>query len=146
HYSFFFSSRRRHTRFSRDWSSDVCSSDLNTDRTAPVHLFQVAFTHHAPAVGRARQLKGQPFADHRNMAVIGIPGVAHKQVAAMGDGFTYARVQLAGGRVGKTQLQFGMLFYPHRAPARVYALFQVFTMTEGAVFKARTRQRRARLN
>src|SRR5690606_40370389 len=27
HY-FFFSSRRRHTRFSRDWSSDVCSSDL----------------------------------------------------------------------------------------------------------------------
>src|SRR5690606_40991448 len=27
--SFFFSSRRRHTRFSRDWSSDVCSSDLD---------------------------------------------------------------------------------------------------------------------
>src|SRR5690606_39907732 len=24
-----FSSRRRHTRFSRDWSSDVCSSDLD---------------------------------------------------------------------------------------------------------------------
>src|SRR2546422_850787 len=41
---FFFSSRRRHTRCSRDWSSDVCSSDLalmkptayfvNTARTA----------------------------------------------------------------------------------------------------------------
>ena len=27
---FFFSSRRRHTRSDRDWSSDVCSSDLNT--------------------------------------------------------------------------------------------------------------------
>src|SRR3989440_7510192 len=26
---FFFSSRRRHTRSDRDWSSDVCSSDLN---------------------------------------------------------------------------------------------------------------------
>src|SRR5260370_11589171 len=26
---FFFSSRRRHTRFKCDWSSDVCSSDLN---------------------------------------------------------------------------------------------------------------------
>ena len=26
---FFFSSRRRHTRLRRDWSSDVCSSDLN---------------------------------------------------------------------------------------------------------------------
>src|SRR5690606_39506561 len=27
-WNFYFSSRRRHTRFSRDWSSDVCSSDL----------------------------------------------------------------------------------------------------------------------
>src|SRR5260370_28014756 len=27
---FFFSSRRRHTRFKCDWSSDVCSSDLNS--------------------------------------------------------------------------------------------------------------------
>src|SRR5216684_6806373 len=28
-FCFFFSSRRRHTRCSRDWSSDVCSSDLS---------------------------------------------------------------------------------------------------------------------
>src|SRR2546427_5018028 len=28
---FFFSSRRRHTRFDCDWSSDVCSSDLGDD-------------------------------------------------------------------------------------------------------------------
>src|SRR5919107_6046747 len=28
---FFFSSRRRHTRYWRDWSSDVCSSDLATE-------------------------------------------------------------------------------------------------------------------
>src|SRR5438445_8559869 len=28
---FFFSSRRRHTRYWRDWSSDVCSSDLVFD-------------------------------------------------------------------------------------------------------------------
>src|SRR5260370_26263743 len=28
---FFFSSRRRHTRFKCDWSSDVCSSDLDCD-------------------------------------------------------------------------------------------------------------------
>src|SRR2546422_3710760 len=31
---FFFSSRRRHTRCSRDWSSDVCSSDLSTRLTS----------------------------------------------------------------------------------------------------------------
>src|SRR5690606_40204034 len=34
----FFSSRRRHTRFSRDWSSDVCSSDLNI---IPILIFSV---------------------------------------------------------------------------------------------------------
>src|SRR3712207_6676527 len=31
---FFFSSRRRHTRYWRDWSSDVCSSDLWTKRSS----------------------------------------------------------------------------------------------------------------
>src|SRR2546427_6692480 len=43
---FFFSSRRRHTRFDCDWSSDVCSSDLALHAEAepgkfttdPVHL------------------------------------------------------------------------------------------------------------
>src|SRR5207237_4781926 len=38
---FFFSSRRRHTRFKCDWSSDVCSSDLtemvsNINRHGPL--------------------------------------------------------------------------------------------------------------
>src|SRR2546429_2221424 len=38
---FFFSSRRRHTRCSRDWSSDVCSSDLQLhERT------QLLCSHH----------------------------------------------------------------------------------------------------
>src|SRR5689334_25447883 len=32
--SFFFSSRRRHTRWNCDWSSDVCSSDLTAARRA----------------------------------------------------------------------------------------------------------------
>src|SRR5690349_24086328 len=32
---FFFSSRRRHTRSLRDWSSDVCSSDLGADLLKP---------------------------------------------------------------------------------------------------------------
>src|SRR2546430_7251740 len=32
HLCFFFSSRRRHTRFDCDWSSDVCSSDLHVVR------------------------------------------------------------------------------------------------------------------
>src|SRR5690606_40994219 len=44
-----FSSRRRHTRFSRDWSSDVCSSDLQIRDESihllrPILLSRVAFT------------------------------------------------------------------------------------------------------
>src|SRR5439155_11597767 len=35
---FFFSSRRRHTRWPRDWSSDVCSSDLDGLRPLRVDL------------------------------------------------------------------------------------------------------------
>src|SRR6266511_3229405 len=35
---FFFSIRRRHTSFSRDWSSDVCSSDLSQETTPSVLL------------------------------------------------------------------------------------------------------------
>src|SRR5687768_18358774 len=38
---FFFSSRRRHTRCSRDWSSDVCSSDLVVDRGLDVLVVRV---------------------------------------------------------------------------------------------------------
>src|SRR5690606_41581418 len=40
YYLFFFSSRRRHTRFSRDWSSDVCSSDLKVARHGRGDKFQ----------------------------------------------------------------------------------------------------------
>src|SRR6266853_5931643 len=37
---FFFSSRRRHTRFDCDWSSDVCSSDLDPRRLHGVTLYR----------------------------------------------------------------------------------------------------------
>src|SRR5690606_35138026 len=36
-----FSSRRRHTRFSRDWSSDVCSSDLQARQETLAGLAQM---------------------------------------------------------------------------------------------------------
>src|SRR5260370_9555914 len=43
--NFFFSSRRRHTRFKCDWSSDVCSSDLA--RHLGHTLSQVDRAHHS---------------------------------------------------------------------------------------------------
>src|SRR2546422_3541155 len=58
---FFFSSRRRHTRCSRDWSSDVCSSDLvdlvdlGQDRVVASRSDEIAGVHQTsihPAVER----------------------------------------------------------------------------------------------
>src|SRR2546430_5383143 len=40
---FFFSSRRRHTRFDCDWSSDVCSSDLSKDDNEVMYLLAKKF-------------------------------------------------------------------------------------------------------
>src|SRR3989449_5557896 len=45
---FFLSSRRRHTRCSRDWSSDVCSSDLVLEHAPGVALERVTV---APGAG-----------------------------------------------------------------------------------------------
>src|SRR5205085_6462143 len=41
---FFFSSRRRHTRFDCDWSSDVCSSDLRRPLFVEFNVAQSALT------------------------------------------------------------------------------------------------------
>src|SRR5690606_40016917 len=51
HSVFFFSSRRRHTRFSRDWSSDVCSSDLVQKLADIVEQLDAAPRHRGIHVG-----------------------------------------------------------------------------------------------
>src|SRR5699024_8318386 len=51
---FFFSSRRRHTRSKRDWSSDVCSSDLR----ASIGLAATAAEYTAALPGRAVEAVG----------------------------------------------------------------------------------------
>src|SRR3989440_723050 len=53
---FFFSSRRRHTRSDRDWSSDVCSSDLEAQRIAlsnalGSHLVDTLYVLDEPTIG-----------------------------------------------------------------------------------------------
>src|SRR5690606_18770306 len=45
----FFSSRRRHTRFSRDWSSDVCSSDLRFQKPEFRQFIETTLRQEAPA-------------------------------------------------------------------------------------------------
>src|SRR5256886_3258108 len=50
---FFFSSRRRHTRFDCDWSSDVCSSDLLTGAALKLETAQ-RLLDKQPAAARQR--------------------------------------------------------------------------------------------
>src|SRR3712207_8035249 len=65
---FFFSSRRRHTRYWRDWSSDVCSSDLDVpvdgdlERAAPAEVTGVGVHLRRPPLGqevRVREVRAQ---------------------------------------------------------------------------------------
>src|SRR5688572_31118168 len=66
---FFFSSRRRHTRFDCDWSSDVCSSDL-------IHLLDLKRDKYV-GIGPAQMntlavnIKGWPGADALPAAIKG---------------------------------------------------------------------------
>src|SRR2546422_7729481 len=57
---FFFSSRRRHTRCSRDWSSDVCSSDLKRTIAAAGAGFGLALALPAAAAAHATLLHSSP--------------------------------------------------------------------------------------
>src|SRR6266498_5029379 len=49
---FFFSSRRRHTRCGRDWSSDVCSSDLRSGSSR--RSYDLPRRAGKPSTGRSR--------------------------------------------------------------------------------------------
>src|SRR5438876_6999220 len=54
---FFFSSRRRHTRWTGDWSSDVCSSDLSRPRR---ERGAARAAGARPCPGNRRQTRSQP--------------------------------------------------------------------------------------
>src|SRR3712207_7002677 len=76
--SFFFSSRRRHTRYWRDWSSDVCSSDLD-DRGAAVHRARhgrrrrgVPRRSEERRVGEEGRSRGAPYHLKKNRACAGV--------------------------------------------------------------------------
>src|SRR5690606_754083 len=93
---FFFSSRRRHTRFSRDWSSDVCSSDLRVlDRAgrqaAPPRGPAGSGAAGSPG-GDGTGAGGAPAAAHRvgdgagvlQLAAVFLPGAAENRRGARG--------------------------------------------------------------
>src|SRR5215467_1670256 len=81
---FFFSSRRRHTRLQGDWSSDVCSSDLNrwpgNVRELENTIHRAVLLANGPEIGAEAILApdGGRLDDPRHVS----PAVAHAALAA----------------------------------------------------------------
>src|SRR6266853_3188374 len=77
---FFFSSRRRHTRFDCDWSSDVCSSDLGGYEASVMHKG-------AYLLGKLMGLQAR----HPEIGEVDGLGLALRMEMCEADGFTPSR-------------------------------------------------------
>src|SRR5690349_17178368 len=110
---FFFSSRRRHTRSLRDWSSDVCSSDLLVENalqhTPPDTTVEVTVSA-APALQVTDRGPGVPASDRERLferfwrgrrsgdgAGLGL-AIVQRIVAAHGGSLTVDDAPCGGGR------------------------------------------------
>src|SRR6266542_4703833 len=105
---FFFSSRRRHTRCYRDWSSDVCSSDLLA-RAEGVPLYAVETVR----MLLDRGLLVREGAVYRPVGEIGsleVPETLHALIAARLDGLSAEERRLLqdGAVLGKTFTPAGL--------------------------------------
>src|SRR5690606_40029272 len=81
---FFFSRRRRHTSFSRDWSSDVCSSDLKQAREGkltPAEMQGGCFT-----ISSLGAMGGSGFTPMVNAPEVAILGVSRAQIKPVWNG------------------------------------------------------------
>src|SRR6266568_1920498 len=111
--SFFFSSRRRHTRWNCDWSSDVCSSDLRAlvlaePDSAGRSVADAVRAHPAWTSGTARSERALHQA---------VPGLLVKSGAEGVQAFA-----LADGRAGAVKMEDGG---PRAIPAITVALLRV---------------------
>src|SRR5256884_9216303 len=116
---FFFSSRRRHTRCSRDWSSDVCSSDLHFLPPDPQ-----AFLAAEPSTGRVIVIAPTRAACETIELALGLKletllerehGDDIRRLAGSGQGFGI----VAGTGTGKTLAVRSMAETILRAPLKV---------------------------
>src|SRR2546422_11003648 len=87
-FMFFFSSRRRHTRCSRDWSSDVCSSDL------AALAEEMSALEHDTATLTAQRTQWDDQLKERRLALVALEGAA---------GDAGVQVEAAEARVAQTE-------------------------------------------
>src|SRR6266478_8835751 len=104
---FFFSSRRRHTRFDCDWSSDVCSSDLQLE--LEIEDIELGGVRIEPAAFRQREPRS-------------VFGVIAREAALGGE---LGREKAAGGAGG------GEAFERHIAPHALAILLAVNELAQG---------------
>src|SRR5437762_7066046 len=119
--SFFFSSRRRHTRSIGDWSSDVCSSDLliSVDHRGEIRDGDYALAIAARHMARSRRLKGNCVVT-TVMANLGLDeSLASEGIeivkTQVGDRYVHEEMQRRGANLGGEQS--GHLLFPDHAPA-----------------------------
>src|SRR5690606_41082254 len=95
---FFFSSRRRHTRFSRDWSSDVCSSDLAAPPAGHETFAGVSIWQQGSSDAAEQSRKHRKLAAKRGSASIYSPpspirssGIPRSEERRVGKGCTWSK-------------------------------------------------------
>src|SRR5690606_3235478 len=120
-YLFFFSSRRRHTRFSRDWSSDVCSSDLFFIQLGG-HLGRAAYPAHRlhhDLDGRVRLANDHAVAGSHFAGRLG--GLAVHQHPALADFVDRQRARLVEARCPQPFVESESFFHIKKAACKAAA-------------------------
>src|SRR5256885_10997967 len=77
--TFFFASRRRHTRLQGDWSSDVCSSDLIVGQNAAKRAVAIALRNRWRRQQVPDELREEIYP--KNIIMIGPTGVGKTEIA-----------------------------------------------------------------
>src|SRR6266436_9394910 len=106
---FFFSSRRRHTRCSRDWSSDVCSSDLEDPEDLPPSVLRTMLSGITAIRGRVGAGSGpgrgrSPWGPAEGPAAQEVPVDVQDGLAGLGTGVEDDPVTGLGDALGRRDL------------------------------------------
>src|SRR6266550_8174628 len=109
-FCFFFSSRRRHTICSRDWSSDVCSSDLGGEAQVEDASVDVQeFSKAATMIEQAHAESEGPSIEDAQVIVAGGRGLGGPENFKLVEELA----QALGGAVGATRAVVDAGWYPY---------------------------------
>src|SRR6266581_7611418 len=111
---FFFSSRRRHTRWTGDWSSDVCSSDLNCHLTDKVASDRIQVGEQLAAMPASVEAMRAGEIGYGHLTVLA------RTAAAVGQRFDESRLLPLAKKHTPGKFYYKSLHYRHSIDARAY--------------------------